>query len=276
MTELKEGYVDAGGIRTRYFETGDGSPLLLIHGGGAGADGYSNFSHVMPTFGKHMRTIAVDMLGFGETDKPDPTTFSYTQQARTTHMINFIETMKLGPVSIIGNSMGGTTAAGVAMQRPDLVSKLVLMGAAVNASTEIMKAQAPVMAPIVSFDGSLEGVQRIIDVLAYDYKATKEQLEYRQRSAMRTEAIAANKAAMGWVRENGLCYTDEQLASIKCPVFIIAGKNDLILTLEMTTAQLAKIPQASAYFIPKCGHWVMIEHPEEFTHQTLRFFGFND
>ncbi len=274
MSTIESKFIDAGGIRTRYIEMGQGPTLLLIHGGGAGADGVSNFAHTLPVFGRHMRTIAVDMVGFGETDQPDPATFNYTQQARTDHIIHFIEAMNLGPVAIVGNSMGGTTAMGVALQRPDLVSRLILMGAAVNMPLSILRERGPVMAPLVAYDGTTDGMRRIIALLAHGYEATEEQIASRQRSASRPAAIAANKATMGWVRENGLSYSDAELASIACPVFIIAGKNDVIITLDRTLDLIEKIPQASAHLIPECGHWVMIEHPEEFTRQTLWFLDF--
>lgn len=273
MGEIADKFIEAGGIRTRYIEQGQGAPLLLIHGGGAGADSFSNFVHCLPVFGEHRRTIAVDMIGFGETDQPDPAGFAYTQQARTKHIIDFIEAMALGPVAIVGNSMGGTTATGVALQRPDLVSHLILMGAAANMPPEIIKERGPVMAPLVAFDGTLDGVRKIIALLAHSYQATDAQIEYRQRSATRPAAIAANKATMAWVKENGLCYSDAELASLACPVLVIAGKNDVIVTLDRTVDLIAKIPQAVGHIIPECGHWVMIEYPEEFTRQTLWFLG---
>ena len=275
MSQISDRYVDAGGIRTHYIEQGTGDPVILIHGGGAGADGFSNFAHCLPVFARHMRAIAVDMVGFGDTDQPDPAGFEYTQEARTKHMIDFIDALGLKSVALVGNSMGGTTAAGVAIKRPDLVTKLVLMGAAVNATPDVLKANAQAMAPVVAYDGTIEGMKRILGVLTHSFEATPEQLAYRHERSIRPSALAANKATMGWVRENGLWYSDEALASLQCPVFVIAGKNDVMVTLDQTYKMISQIPQSIGHILPNCGHWIMIEYPEEFNFQTLRFLGYD-
>jgi len=75
-------YIDVDGIKTCYIEAGEGEPLVLIHGGGAGANGYGNWFACLPLFAKSFRTIAVDMVGFGLTDSPDPSDFEYSQRAR--------------------------------------------------------------------------------------------------------------------------------------------------------------------------------------------------
>ena len=97
---------------------------------GAGADSLSNWFSCIPEFAKGFHVIAVDLLGFGGTGKPDPAKFTYSQDARNDHMTAFIEALKLGPVNMIGNSMGGATTIGVCVKRPDLVKKAVLMGSA--------------------------------------------------------------------------------------------------------------------------------------------------
>ena len=61
-------YVDAGGIRTHYLDEGSGPAVILLHGGGAGADAYCNWRAIIPPLARHFRTIAVDMVGFGKTD----------------------------------------------------------------------------------------------------------------------------------------------------------------------------------------------------------------
>ena len=69
---MNERFVDAAGIRTRILEEGSGDAVVLIHGGGAGADAEGNWKTTIPLFSKERRVIAVDMVGFGKTDKPDP------------------------------------------------------------------------------------------------------------------------------------------------------------------------------------------------------------
>jgi len=266
-------FVDCDGIRTHYCEMGEGDPLILVHGGGAGADGRSNFEANFPIFSQHMRVIAYDMVGFGLTDAPDPETFAYTQQARTDHLIGFIKALGLSNVCLIGNSMGGTTACGVALKAPDLVKKLVLMGAAINLSPDDMIANREDLAPVMAYDGSEEGMRKIIAALTHGYRPSDEIVQYRHQATLRPTTAAAYKATMKWAFHNGLYYSPEELASLHMPVLVMGGKNDVMVPVRKVFEQILSIPQAHGLIFPNCGHWVMIEYPEEFCAQTLRFFG---
>lgn len=130
MQNFPPRYVNADGIRTHYFEEGRGPVLILLHGGGAGADSYGNWRATLPSFAKHYRTIAVDMVGFGKTDKPDPATFEFSQAARVAHLRGVLRALEIPSAMFIGNSMGGATALGLAAQYPEMVRKLILMGSA--------------------------------------------------------------------------------------------------------------------------------------------------
>lgn len=273
---FESNYIDVDGIRTHYIEAGSGEDvLILVHGGGAGADGPSNYAHIMHDYGRHMRTIAVDMVGFGHSDKPSPADFDYTQSARTHHLIGFIKKMGLDKVNLIGNSMGGTTTFGVALNRPDLVKSLVLMGAAVNSTSDILAKRKEHVAPVLAYDFTLDGMKRILDCLTYDYVADDAYLNYRYKATLDPASQAAGKAIMKWVGENGLCYSDEELASLDCPVLVVGGKEDVMVPVELIHDMIDKIPQAYGYILPEAGHWVMIEKPKDFLNITLHFFSQN-
>lgn len=271
--QFESKYIDAGGIRTHYIEAGEGDPLILVHGGGAGADGRSNFADNFPIFQKHMRVIAYDMVGFGLTDAPDPASFDYTQQARTDHLISFIKALGLSKVYLIGNSMGGTTAAGAALKAPELVEKLVLMGSAVNISPEDMVTHREDLAAVMSYDGTEVGMRKIIAALTHNYKPTDEIVQYRHQATLRPQTTAAYKAIMTWAKANGLYYSPQQLASLKMPVLVVGGKNDVMVPIHKIIDQILTIPHAVGHIFPNAGHWVMIEYPKEFCWQTLHFFG---
>lgn len=271
--QFQSKFVDCDGIRTHYCEMGEGDPLILVHGGGAGADGRSNFEANFPIFARHMRVIAYDMVGFGLTDAPDPEAFAYTQQTRTDHLIAFIRALGLSNVCLIGNSMGGTTACGAALKAPDLIEKLVLMGAAINLSPDDMIANREDLAPVMAYDGSEEGMRKIIAALTHSYQPSDEIVQYRHQATLRPNTTAAYKAIMKWAFHNGLYYSPEELASLQMPVLVVGGKNDVMVPVRKVFEQILSIPQAHGSIFPNCGHWVMIEYPEEFCAQTLRFFG---
>src|SRR5277367_3541374 len=154
--------VSVAAVDTHYLEAGEGEPLVLIHGGGAGADAKGNWEGCLAEYAKRFHVFAVDMIGFGNSGRPDPATYNYGQTGRNAHMIAFIETVVGGPAHIIGNSMGGATALGVAIKRPDLLRKLVLMGAA---GLDISNPDPAPRVALGSYDYTPEGMRRLVGAL---------------------------------------------------------------------------------------------------------------
>jgi len=257
--------LDVAGIRTHYLQAGSGPTLVLIHGGGAGADAWGNWRGCVSLYARHFRVVAVDMVGFGKTDKPDPAHFGYTQDDRNTHMIGFIEKLNVGTVNIIGNSMGGATTLGVAMRRPDLVRKMVLMGSAGiavdNPDPEARKALA--------FDFTRDGMRRLIAALtAPGYTVDERLVDYRLALACEPAARAALLA----MRAQKLTYPESEVAKVKVPTLVVGGKLDRIAVPARIYRFLELLENSSGFVLPHCGHWVMMEAPEEFTAITTTFF----
>lgn len=259
--------MSTGEFRTHYIEDGSGDPLILLHGGGAGADGRSNWTTCLPHFAKRRRAIAPDLVGFGHTDKPDPSGFTYSQDARNEQIIAFIEALGLERVSIVGNSMGGATALGVAMRRPDLVENLVLMG-----SAGLGGAPSPELGAILNYDFTVEGMRRIIAALANPgFVAGEDQVRYRYEISVQPQTRAAYTATMAWVRENGLAYPTEEIEKVTTRTLVVHGKDDLVVPLANAYRFLELLRNSTGYVIPNCRHWTMIEYPETFSSVTLDF-----
>jgi 2-hydroxy-6-oxo-6-(2'-aminophenyl)hexa-2,4-dienoate hydrolase len=261
-------YADAGGIRTHYLEAGGGEPVVLIHGGGAGADAHGNWRTVMPILAEHFRVVALDMVGFGRTDKPSGDGFVYSQDARNRHLADFLDALGLGPATLIGNSMGGATAIGVSIARPDLVKRLVLMGSA-GLNTKL---HADLM-PVINYDFTREGMVRLIRALVNDNFVIDDALvSYRYALATDPDTRRAYTAMMGWIREQGgLAYDAETLRRVKAPTLVVNGKMDKVVPLENAYTFLSLIDRSWGYIIPDCGHWAMIEHPRDFASAALNF-----
>src|SRR5690606_25725911 len=119
-------FIEAAGVRTHYIEAGSGPTLVLVHGGGAGADAFGNWGHLIPQLASDYRVVAVDMVGFGDTDKPEAASHLYTQAGRNEWLCDFLSKISSTPCIVVGNSMGGATTMGVAMRRPELISRMVL------------------------------------------------------------------------------------------------------------------------------------------------------
>jgi 2-hydroxy-6-oxo-6-(2'-aminophenyl)hexa-2,4-dienoate hydrolase len=269
MHDFRSEYVDAGGIRTHYLEAGSGPPLVLIHGGGSGADAYGNWRDCIPLYAPKFRTFAVDMVGFGKTAKPDPASYGYTQKGRNEHIAAFIRALDVGPVSLIGNSMGGATALGVAMTRPELVSRLVLMGAGGLKGAGLPR---PALKAIVEYDFTVEGMRRLVDALTGSrYQPTDEMIRYRYELSVQPDTRAALEVINAKVKQGDMAYEDDQIKSVKTPTLVVNGKEDQVSTLARANLYIELLENSWAYFVPHCGHWVMIESPRDFVAVTTNF-----
>ena len=266
----KSGYIDVHGVNTHYYEAGAGEALILLHGGGAGADSFGNWRGCLTRFAEHYHVYAVDVIGFGCTDKPDPEHYSYTQQARNQHIIAVIETLGLASVNLIGNSMGGCTSMGVAIERPDLVNKLVLMGSA--------GVRAPItdeLKSIMNYDYTTDGMVRIVRGLTNpEFRFDEELVNYRHGLSIQDDTRQAYNAVMGWIREQGgLYYEEDYITRVTQETLVVNGKLDKVVPLSSAYKLLELINNSWGYIIPGCGHWAMIEKPAQFIAATLSFLG---
>lgn len=264
-------YVDAAGVRTHYLEAGQGRPLVLVHGGGAGADSWGNWRDCIPVFAKHFRVLAVDMVGFGKTDKPSPDVYDYDQPGRNRHLQAFIEAMGLEKVCLIGNSMGGAASIGVALSRPDLIDRLVLMG---SAGLPIPERPSPELQANLNYDFTLEGMGRVVKGLTGpDYRAPAELIQYRYDISIEPAARAALEAINAWTRKGTLNYPEDLLATIKLPILVVNGKDDGVSILPRAYKFLELFENSWGYIVPHCGHWAMVEQTADFCGAVNRFLG---
>ena len=260
--------VDVDGITTHYYEAGSGVPVILIHGGGAGADAWGNWRGCIMDFAEHFHVFAIDMIGFGFTDKPDPADFLYDQEARVRHVGGFIKALGLTNVNLVGNSMGGMTSMGVAIENPELVDKVILMGSA--------GIHAPIsdeLKSIMHYDFTTEGMEKIVSGLTNpNFHVDPEIVNYRHELTLDPATSAAYSAIMGWIGEQkGLYYAEDYIKKLSHPTLVVNGKLDKVVQLDCAYRLLELIDNSTGYIIPDCGHWAMIEHPAKFARISLSF-----
>lgn len=119
-------WLDVDGVRTRYYESGTGDPLVLLHGGEIGSlyslDGWSLN---LESLARDFRVIAVDRIGQGWTDNPDAEV--YRPQMMLDHTRRFLEVAGVAQATIVGHSRGGLLGAWLAQHHPALVRRLILV-----------------------------------------------------------------------------------------------------------------------------------------------------
>jgi pimeloyl-ACP methyl ester carboxylesterase len=125
---LAAGRVDVAGVSTAVIDTGmpvgaAAPPVLLLHGSGPGVTATANWRAIIPALATGRRVIAPNQLGFGGTATGEPRIYGRT--AWTGHALALLDTLGIGTVDIIGNSMGGAIALSIAAARPQAPVLLV-------------------------------------------------------------------------------------------------------------------------------------------------------
>ncbi|MCC7274473.1 MAG: alpha/beta hydrolase [Alphaproteobacteria bacterium] len=264
-------FIDVEGLSTHYLEAGAGETLVLIHGGGSGADAYGNWKDCIGAYARQFHVIAVDMIGFGKSAKPDPATYNYGQTNRNKHMIAFLEAVAKGkPVLLIGNSMGGATALGVTIQRPELVKKLVLMGAA---GLDIANPDPAPRKALGGYDFTPEGMRKLVSVLAGPhFNISDELVRYRHQLTIQPGSREAMTALHQHMQSDPMTYAREAIASVQTETLVVGGKLDQIAIPARIYGYLELMPNSWGFILPHVGHWVMMEAPQEFVTVTSAFF----
>ena len=128
QTLLPQGhYADcANGCRRHYLDQGEGPVVVFLHGSGPGASGHSNFKGNYPEFVQQgYRCVVPDLVGFGYSDKPEARDYPLDFFAECVKQT--LDAAGVERCAVIGNSLGGAVAVGLALEYPELVEKLILM-----------------------------------------------------------------------------------------------------------------------------------------------------
>jgi len=129
----KGSYLEVGGTSVHYFDVGEGRPLVLVHGGGFTSCAALNWGAVLERFAQHCQVIALDQPGFGFTEPRGQRDYYPLEQP--SFFVEFIETLDLKDVAVVGNSTRSAIASHAALDRPDLLSHVGL----VNGGTIVRK-----------------------------------------------------------------------------------------------------------------------------------------
>ena len=265
---VKERFIDVDGVRTRYYDTGEGESTILLHGSGPGASGLSNFRKNVVPMSANRRVIVIDLPGFGETENKLPEGPVY--EAMAAFVRRFMDEIKVERASFIGNSMGGGTALMVALRAPERVNKLVLMG---TGGSQAIFSPMPTeglsrMRSFFSGGPTMEKLKAVIELLVFDQSSiTPALLEERLKTASRPDL----KSGTLFHRLPWGDLWREDLAALKHPTLLIWGREDRIVPLDSCFLLLKSIPNAQLHVFPSCGHWAQWEKADEFNALVLDF-----
>ncbi len=140
--------VTASGVRLRVAEHGEGPPVLFVHG--IFFD-HTTWSGVARALGEEFHAVALDLPGFGESEKPPPARFPYGVDAFTEAVADLYAGLGLGRVPVVGHGLGGAVALTLAARHPELVSQLVLVDTLCYETTRGLERQLALLPFLGSF-----------------------------------------------------------------------------------------------------------------------------
>lgn len=246
---------------TNYHDEGEGFPVLLVHGSGPGVTAWANWRLVIPKLSKSRRVIAPDMVGFGYTDRPDG--IEYNMKTWVKQAVDLLDALGIEQTDIVGNSFGGALALSMAIDYPERIRKVVLMGA--------MGINFPITDGLDwawGYEPSPENMGKMLKLFVSNKSIITEDLvRMRYEASIEPGFQEAFSVMFPSPRQkcvDDMARTEEEIASINQPTLIVHGRDDEVIPLENAFRLIKLINDAQLHVFGHCGHWTQIEQTDKF------------
>ncbi|MEV7085521.1 alpha/beta fold hydrolase [Streptomyces sp. NPDC093085] len=278
---MQETTYDVNGKKIFVAETGDGPALLLLHGGGPGASGVSNYVRNIGALAKEYRVIVPDLPGYGRSTKgidgSDP--FGYLAG----HIRGLLDGLGLDKAHLVGNSYGASCALRLALDTPGRVDRMVLMGPGGIGTTRALP--APGLNSLLDYYKG-EGPSRLkLEKFIRNYlvfnaaEVPDSAIEERYRASIDPDVIAAppltrpsgpGAARTVWRMD----FTrDPRLKRLPVPTLVMWGAADRVNRPSGGRMLAARMPDCDLYVAANTGHWVQFERAALFNRMCADFLG---
>jgi len=268
--------IQAGGREIFVTESGEGPPLLMLHGGGPGATGMSNFSRNIPTLANRFRVIAPDLPGYGRSskglDRKDP----FGELARV--MLGLLDALGVEKAHLLGNSLGGSCALRLALEAPERADRLVLLGpGGIDTSRRPPTGGLIHLLDYYSGEGpTREKFEEFLRKdLVFDGAALPDALIAARYAASIDPAVVANPPL---VRPKDLSNAraldltlDPSLSGLQTPTLVLWGVEDRVNPASGGRSLQERMPNCDLYLFSRTGHWVQWERAAQFNAATIAF-----
>jgi pimeloyl-ACP methyl ester carboxylesterase len=264
---------EVAGRRVNYVDIGqgDGPPVVFVHGL---SGNWQNWLENLPRFSQERRCVALDLPGFGESEDP-AAEISISGYGRAVDEL--CERLDLGEVAVIGNSMGGFTAAEMAIQFPQRVERLVLVSAVGITIASVSRAPVLAWGRVAAMAGSRSAAEKRMAVLRPRVRHFAFSLVVRHPSRISPEMLwemtkGAGRDAFTPALNAMLDYDfRDRLPDIRCPALAVWGEKDMLVPVEDAHEYERQIPNARAVVFDDTGHVPMIERAQSFNDCVLEF-----
>ncbi|PSN19625.1 2-hydroxy-6-oxohepta-2,4-dienoate hydrolase [filamentous cyanobacterium CCP5] len=254
-------------VQTSFVQAGSGVPVLLLHGFDSSV---FEFRRLLPLLSPQIEAWAVDMLGFGFTERPAT---QITPATIKQHLYGFWQQFIQRPMVLVGASMGGAAAIDFALEHPEAVSHLVLLDSAGFAAGPAMGAlMVPPLDRLATGFLRNPWVRRKISEQAYcDRRYVTPDAELC--AALHLECSGWSQALIAFTKSGGYNFLQNRIAEITCPTLIVWGRQDRILGTKDARRFEQVISDSQLVWIDNCGHVPHLEAPEAAAGAILHYLG---
>jgi len=256
-------FAKLNGIDTYYSDSGNGAPIVLIHHLAGNTNSWFN---QVPYFAKDYQVIAYDLRGHGRSKEPKE---AFTIDDLAEDLFLLLQELRIEKCSIIGHSIGGMIAPLFALKHLSMVNALVIVSGAIQ----------PLAADKLTSYGVMREIARTkgMEALA-EYRRSNNQIPPKiTNNTMlweRFKHLYRETSVQGYIRMSEALATMPNLTSkmkeIHCPILGIVGDLDFVFMETMKI--LSESAKISLKVMHDCGHFVMMEEPEEFNNIITNFF----
>lgn len=263
------------GHRIAYLDTGDGPPVILVHGFGGSI---WQWEYQQGALSAAHRVVTLDLLGSGWSDKPD---IAYTPTELVEFFRGFMDALGIRRASLVGNSMGAGVAIGMALAHPDRVDRLVLIGGLPDHVREklaspLIKRALDTRAPVwlVRVGNRLIGrgpTEDVLNELVHDRSlltpaVIERSYRNRKRPGLIPPLMTLGRNLPLW--EDGFA---KRLGEIRHPTLILWGAEDRVFPPQVGRDLHATMAGSSFTPIPEAGHMPQWERPDTVNPILLQF-----
>ncbi|MET9062907.1 alpha/beta fold hydrolase [Streptomyces antibioticus] len=273
---MHEHVLDVDGKKIFVAETGQGAPVLLLHGGGPGASGISNYSRNIAELAEEFRVIVPDLPGYGRSSKGiDPTD---PFGALATGIRGVLDQLGLENAHFVGNSYGGACALRLALDTPERVDRMVLMGPGGIGTTRALP--TPGLNRLLNYytgDGpSRRKLEKFVrDYLVFNAAQVPDSIiDARYQDSIDPEVVAnpplRRPKSLGALWKMDFT-RDKRLNRLAVPTLVLWGAADKVNRPSGGRMLAERMPNCDLYEVANTGHWVQWERAELFNRLCADF-----
>lgn len=265
---------DGRPLQLHYNDIGEGAQtVVMLHGSGPGASGWANFQrNIEPMVNAGYRVILLDCPGWSKSDPIVSTGSRSDLNARA--LQGLMDAIGLEKVHIIGNSMGAHSTVAFALNNPERVGKLVLMGGGTGGPSQFvpMPTEGIKLIGALYREPTIENLKKMMAVFVYDTSHLTEELYQARLNNMMSRRDHLENFVKS-LAANPKQFPDygHRLGEIKAQTLVVWGRDDRFVPMDIGLRLIWGIPNAQLHVFNQCGHWAQWEHADTFNRLVLDF-----